>query len=185
METDHREPGVTAEGEGAEQTSQADRAAKPRRRRSGARRSAQSAENGSTNEERGNVGQQIYAEVNRIIDAEGISKTDAFQRVGQAQGRRPGTVAASYYRVARKEGSGRVASRARRTGSGGRGRRRHGSDVGAVITQLRGALDELGRAISDQEREIARLQEENAQFGELRTLIARTGGSTRRGRTTR
>ena len=41
-----------------------------------------------------------------------------------------------------------------------------------MITQLRGALDELGRAIQEQEREIARLQQENAQFGELRTLIA-------------
>jgi hypothetical protein len=50
-----------------------------------------------------------------------------------------------------------------------------------VITQLRSALDELGRAIQEQDREIGRLQEENAQFGELRTLIARTSGTGRRG----
>jgi hypothetical protein len=157
------------------------------RRRSGARRSAQAGENGSTNEERGNVGQQIYAEVNRIIDAEGISKQDAFKRVGEAQGRQTGTVAANYYRVARSEGSDRGASRSRRPPArpGGRGRRRTGSDTGAAITALRGALDELGRAIREQDREIARLQEENAQFGELRTLIARTGGATRGSRRTR
>ena len=51
-----------------------------------------------------------------------------------------------------------------------------------MITRLRAALDELGRAIGEQDREIARLREENAQFGELRTLIARTNGGTRRGR---
>ena len=67
---------------------------------------------GGTSEGRGNVGRQIYAEVNRIIDAEGISKQDAFARVAEAQGRQTGTVAANYYRVARREGGGRVASRA-------------------------------------------------------------------------
>ncbi len=156
------------------------------RRRSGARRSAQAGDNGSTDEERGNVGQQIYAEVNRIIDAEGISKQEAFQRVGEAQGRQTGTVAANYYRVARREGSDRVASRARRgPRAAARGRRRPGSDTGSAIAALKGALDELGRALREQDREIARLQEENARFGELRSLIARTGAGPRRGRRAR
>jgi len=149
---------------------------KPARRRSRSRRAQ--AQTGCSGNERGSVGQQIYAEVNRIIDAEGISKQDAFTRVGEAQGRQTGTVAANYYRVARAEGGGRVASRSRRRLAR---RSRGGSDASAAVKALRGALDDLGRAIREQDRVIARLQEENAQFGELRSLIARTSASARRG----
>ena len=184
METDDQEAAVTPEARTGGSPSEAGETATPRRRRSGARRRAPAAGNGGTNEGRGNVGQQIYAEVNRIIAAEGISKQDAFARVGEAQGRQTGTVAANYYRLARREVGGRVASRARRA-SGRRGRRRAGADAGAAISALKGALEELGRAIRDQDREIAWLQEENARFGELRGLIARTNAGTRRGRSTK
>src|SRR6476620_2560312 len=157
METDNQDT-LTPEAATGESPSEAGETLTPKRRRSGARGRAPAAGNGGTNEGRGNVGRQIYAEVNRIIAAAGISKQDAFARVGEAQGRQTGTVAANYYRVARREGGARVASRARRASGRGRGRRRRqGSDVGAVITQLRSALNELGRAIQEQDREIARL----------------------------
>jgi len=57
---------------------------------------------------RGNVGETIYAEVTRLIAGGGMSKRDAFAQVAEAQGRQAGTVSASYYRIARQRGEGRV-----------------------------------------------------------------------------
>src|SRR5947208_1660366 len=85
------------------------------------RRRARTRRNAGGGERRGSVGQQIYADVNRIIDAEGISKQEAFARVGAAQGRRTGTVAANYYRVARAERGGGAGTRRARRSPGGRG----------------------------------------------------------------
>ena len=177
MESEQPGAAVTDDEATIERAPETTRPKAPRRR--GSRSQGTPAPSGPASEERGSVGRQIFAEVNRIIDAEGISKQEAFARVGEAQGRQTGTVAANYYRVARAEGGARVSARARR-GAGRRRRSRQGGDTRSAIAALTGALDELGRAIRDQDREIARLREENAQYGELQTLIARTRASTGR-----
>jgi hypothetical protein len=178
METEQPEAAVTDHEATVEPAAETTKPKTLRRR--GARSPGATAPSGGASEERGSVGRQIYAEVNRIIDAEAISKQEAFARVGAAQGRQTGTVAANYYRVARAGGGGRGSARARQ-GSGRRRRSRMRGDSQSAIAALRGALDELGRALRDQDREIARLREENAQFGELRALIGRTRASTGRG----
>src|SRR3954449_9892438 len=51
----------------------------------------------------GSVGTQTYARVNEIIEAERISKREAFERVGKELKSNRGTVAANYYRVAKAQ----------------------------------------------------------------------------------
>jgi len=89
-------------------------------------------------------------------------------------------VSASYYRVARQRGQGRGprpsgtgSARARRSG-----RARGGSALDAVGALTR-ALDELGRAVREQDREIARLNEENAKYGEIARLMERSKSRSR------
>jgi hypothetical protein len=129
----------------------------------------------------GNVGETIYAEVTRLTAGGGMSKRDAFARVAEAQGRQAGTVSASYYRVARQRGQGRGA---RSSGTGSARARRSGRARGArtldAVSALRRALDEVARAVREQDREIARLNEENARYGEIASLIARTRSRGRR-----
>jgi len=161
-------------------------AAKRRRRRSVSARTAEgdgSASAHAGDRTRGRVGETIYAEVTRLIAGGRMTKRDAFARVAEAQGRHVGTVSASYYRVARQHGQGRGArpsgtgsARARRSG-----RARGGSGLDAIGV-LKRALDELGRAMREQDREIARLNEENAQYGEIASLIAGAQSRSRRRR---
>ena len=122
---------------------------------------------------RGKVGETIYAEVTRLIAGARMSKRDAFTQVAEAQGRQVGTVSASYYRVARQRGQGRGAgsSETRSARARGSGRARGGSTLDA-ISALKRALDELGRAVRERDREIARLNEENAKYREIASLIA-------------
>jgi hypothetical protein len=159
---------------------------KRRRRRNVSARTAEgdgSASARAGDRRRGNVGETIYAEVTRLIAGGRMSKRDAFAQVAEAQGRQVGTVSASYYRVARQRGQGRGArssgtgsARARRSGRG-----RGGSTLDA-IGALKRALDELGRAVRARDREIARLNEENAKYGEIASLIAGARSRSRRRR---
>ncbi|MDX6647427.1 MAG: hypothetical protein QOK40_3154, partial [Miltoncostaeaceae bacterium] len=55
-------------------------------------------------EGRGRIGAEIYEQVEKMISEEKLTRTEAFQRLSDATGRRPGTVAANYYRVARQRG---------------------------------------------------------------------------------
>ena len=54
---------------------------------------------------RGGVGNEIFDQVERLMAEEGLSRTNAFQRLSEMTGRRAGTVAANYYRVARQRGA--------------------------------------------------------------------------------
>jgi len=151
-------------------------APKRRRRRNVSAHTAEGDGNASAHagdRTRGNVGETIYAEVTRLVAGGRMSKRDAFAQVAEAQGRQVGTVSASYYRIARQRGQGRGprssgtgSARARRSG-----RARGGSTLDA-ISALKRALDELGRAVRERDREIARLNEENAKYGEIASLIA-------------
>ena len=54
---------------------------------------------------RGSVGNEIFDQVEKLMADEGLSRTHAFQRLSEKTGRRAGTVAANYYRVARQRGA--------------------------------------------------------------------------------
>src|SRR5438552_6825612 len=53
----------------------------------------------------GEVGEQIFEQVEKLV-AGGMNRTEAFAKISADSGRRAGTVAANYYRVARKRAGG-------------------------------------------------------------------------------
>src|SRR6476661_1523793 len=60
----------------------------------------------------GVIGEQIFAQVEKL-EKGGMSRTDAFKKISADSGRREGTVAANYYRVARKRAGGSLRPRRR------------------------------------------------------------------------
>src|ERR671938_1636307 len=94
----------------------------------------------------GEVGEQIFDQVEQLV-GQGMSRTDAFKRISEESGRREGTVAANYYRVARKRAGGSLRPRggrgrpARRSTAApaarrGRARARGGGDIDALASAL-------------------------------------------------
>ena len=75
----------------------------------------------TTSAPRGSVGNEIFDQVEQLMAEEGLSRTNAFQRLSEMTGRRAGTVAANYYRVARQRGAELQprAPRGSRSGGGG------------------------------------------------------------------
>ncbi len=53
----------------------------------------------------GEIGEQIFDQVEKLV-AGGMNRTEAFAKISTDSGRRAGTVAANYYRVARKRAGG-------------------------------------------------------------------------------
>lgn len=138
----------------------------------GAREAPQAAE--TTPARRGEVGEEIYEQVEQLVTAGKIRRTEAFRRIAEQTGRREGTVAANYYRVARKRGQGRPRRAHEPRGDRRRTRTDAGSATGA-LGQLRDALEALGSAIKSQEQELQRLRADREQLTELRRLVGGTG----------
>ena len=106
-------------------------------------------ENGTegTTEQRGNIGNEIFEQVEKLIREEGLSRTNAFQRLSEMTGRRAGTVAANYYRVARQRGAplqprGRRASKARASVPAARASA-SGGGADAALSRAMESLQEL------------------------------------------
>ncbi|HSP97608.1 MAG TPA: hypothetical protein VL049_10240 [Candidatus Dormibacteraeota bacterium] len=104
---------------------------------------------------RGTIGEQIFAQVEQLTAGGAMNRLAAFNVLAERSGRKLGTVAANYYRVARKRGA---PVRARRGRGGGSGK---------IVAALRA----LQAALQDQERELARLRDENRRFQQLRRLL--------------
>ncbi len=102
---------------------------------------------------RGSVGDDIFAEVERLTADGKMSKLAAFGEIG--------TVAANYYRVARKRG----APLRQRRGAAKRVAKVAGGN------DLERALAALAKAIRDQQDEIERLRSDNARMAEVRKLL--------------
>ncbi len=119
---------------------------------------------------RGGIAEAIFAEVETMTAGGTMSKSDAFEDISKRTGRRAGTVAANYYRIARKRGttSGTRSRRGRPRGSG-----RGAADVEAVIAALEGAVKDLAALVRRQEADLAALRAQTAQFDELKRLIAK------------
>ena len=113
---------------------------------------------------RGKIGEQIFAQVEALVGAEHITRTEAFQRIAVERGSRPGTVAANYYRVARLRNDGSVRPRGRK--------KAQTADADAVIARASTALNELAALVRQQNRELERLSEKVAQIDKLRALLA-------------
>jgi len=118
---------------------------------------------------RGRIGAEIFEQVEKLVSDEGITRTEAFQRLSEQTGRRAGTVAANYYRVARQRG----ASLQQR---GGRGRRRassggDGGDLEAALGRVTSALEDLSDVVRAQQRELEQLREQSQQLDRLRQLL--------------
>jgi len=132
----------------------------------------------STSEQRGNIGNEIFDQVEKLMAEEGLSRTNAFQRLSEMTGRRAGTVAANYYRVARQRGAELQprAPRGSRSGSRAKGstRRRAAAPTGDVDAALKRATDsiqELAALVRNQQREIDDLRSQTEIIDKLRSLV--------------
>jgi len=122
---------------------------------------------------RGHIGAEIYDQVERLLAQEKITRTEAFKRLSDETGRRPGTVAANYYRVARQRGATLAPRRRGGTRGRGRGRAAAGGDVQGALRRAQAALDELSAVVRSQGQEMARLRSENESYAEIRRLMKR------------
>ena len=121
---------------------------------------------------RGNIAEGIFDEVERMTAGGAMNRSEAFEAISTRTGRRAGTVAANYYRIARKRGT--VAPRARRGGSRGAASGSQASgDTAAIITRLESATKDLVALLRSQEAELSRLREQSEQFEKLREWMAK------------
>lgn len=120
----------------------------------------------------GVIGEQIYDQVEKLV-ADGMNRTQAFAEISKQSGRQAGTVAANYYRVARKRAGGslrkRKASPERKpraaASKGGRPRTTRtrraatgGGDIDALAAQLVASVEALADAVKAQGAEVKELR---------------------------
>jgi hypothetical protein len=107
----------------------------------------------------GVIGEQIFDEVEKLV-AGGMNRTQAFAKISADSGRQAGTVAANYYRVARKRGT--TAPRRRRKASASRSAparrpprsRKGGGDIDALASRLVDDVQALASALKSQAAEV-------------------------------
>ena len=124
---------------------------------------------------RGNIGNEIFEQVEKIVAEEGLTRTQAFQKLSETTGRRAGTVAANYYRVARQRGAP-LQPRVRRSGAGrARGGRRRAASGGAdaALARANEAIQELAAIVRSQEKELASLRDQAAVMDQLQKVMDR------------
>ena len=114
----------------------------------------------------GSIGKQIFEQVEQLT-ANGMKKLPAFKQISESTGRAVGTVAANYYRIARKKGA---PLRARRRGPGRPPGRLPGT--AKASSRIAAALEALVSAMKAQEEELTRLRRENARFAQVRRLLS-------------
>lgn len=126
---------------------------------------------------RGSIGREIFEQVEQLLATESINRSEAFQRISDETGRRAGTVAANYYRIARQHGRGRPRRGGGPRGGAGpgrpRGRRRAGGDAQDALTRAQQALEELSAIVARQEGELAAMRSQTEQLEELRKWMSK------------
>jgi hypothetical protein len=120
----------------------------------------------------GEIGEQTYEQVEKLV-ATGLNRSQAFARIADDTGRRAGTVAANYYRVARKRAGGslrpRKASRAKgratratrttaRRSAPRRAARGGAADIDALANELVANVRALADAVKAQSAEVAEMR---------------------------
>jgi hypothetical protein len=126
--------------------------------------------------QRGNIGTEIFEQVERIMSEEGLSRTSAFQRLSELTGRRAGTVAANYYRVARQRGATLApraprGSKPRATSAPRPSSPRSGGGADAALARAMESLQELAGIVRQQEKELAGLRVQAEQVEKLKGLL--------------
>lgn len=124
---------------------------------------------------RGSIGNEIFEQVEQIIKDEGLSRTNAFQRLSEQTGRRAGTVAANYYRVARMRGAP-LQKRTRRAGGAARPAGRRAAGTGSVDGALSRAMEsvqELAAIVRRQEKELSTLRAQLEQVEKLKSVLSK------------
>ena len=120
---------------------------------------------------RGGIGNEIFEQVERIMKEEGLSRTNAFQRLSDQTGRRAGTVAANYYRVARQRGAALQPRAPRGSKRKGGARSASSGNAEAALSRAMESLQELAGVVRAQEKELSTLRSQAEQFGKLRNLL--------------
>ncbi len=117
----------------------------------------------------GVIGEQIYDQVEKLV-AGGMNRTQAFAEISKESGRQAGTVAANYYRVARKRagGSVRKPKPARATASRGRAASRAPRRAAAPSGNIEQIAAQL---VANMEALTAALREQDAEVKELRSRL--------------
>src|SRR5262249_34907877 len=121
---------------------------------------------------RGQIGPQTYEQVRKLVETKGIPVGQACAEVAKATGRKAGTVAVTYYRVARQKGG--TGRRGRpRAGMARRGRPPRGALTGvrSVLSRVTAAIEELEGIIAHQAREIERLASESKLAARIRKAL--------------
>jgi hypothetical protein len=120
----------------------------------------------------GVIGEQIFGQVEKLVKG-GMSRTDAFKKISADSGRREGTVAANYYRVARKRAGGslrpRRGARTRRAAAAPASRARQ-----TTTASGNGDVDALTRSLVENVQALAAAM--NAQAAEVKDLRSRLEG---------
>lgn len=121
----------------------------------------------------GEIGEQIFEQVEKLV-AGGMNRSEAFAKISADTGRRAGTVAANYYRVARKRAGGslrkprtgaRRTTRTTRRAASTNGRRRStatssgSQDIDALAASLIASVQALADAVKSQAAEVKDLRE--------------------------
>ena len=119
----------------------------------------------------GEIGEQIFEQVEALV-AGGMNRTEAFAKISADSGRRAGTVAANYYRVARKRAGGSLRPRSRKRARTGRaaakataprrtarrGRAAGAGDIDALTRELVRNVQALADAVKSQAAEVKNLR---------------------------
>ena len=121
----------------------------------------------------GGVGVGIFEQVERLIAQKKLNRTAAFQRVAKTSGRRLGTVAANYYRLARQRGVKLRKHRRRAVGGASAVGHRAGGLQRSALRRVLASLREVTAVVRQQEAKISRLRKENERFAKIRRLVAK------------
>lgn len=113
---------------------------------------------------RGGIGVEIFEQVEKMVAEQQIGRTEAFRRLAAKSGRQQGTVAANYYRIARRRGAKLAPRRRRAVG---------GANSNSVLKRALGALGDVTGLFRKLEAEIVGLRKENMRLAAIRRLIAR------------
>jgi hypothetical protein len=128
--------------------------------------------NGDGGGRRGDIGRQTYQRVRDLLD-DGVSRSVAFAQVGEETGRKPGTVATAFYRIAREQPDGggvrqrprksRTAAASRSTrGQSRRAARQTAPSIDRLVADAHRSIDAVAAHLSQLDSEVRELREQSS-----------------------
>ncbi len=131
---------------------------------------------------RGEIGRQTYERVRALLDG-GVSRSEAFAQVGQETGRKPGTVATAFYRIAREQpDGGGVRQRPRRGRASGQAAattrtarpRTAGTapTVDRLVADVHRSIDQLAAHLRELDGEVRQLRDQATRYDRIRRMMS-------------